>query len=130
MSPRTPDARQPDQPVRIVAIITNTTNTTFSDVQFGLQRATTISQQSLLDQAIATPVPADQMDYSVPNPLDLHKQLLPHASVTVNYLTSVQDLCLCFHGVYPYSLVASAVSDPERRVRRDRPDPDAAAVLS
>lgn len=112
MSPRTPDARHPEQPVRIVAVIGNTTNTTFSDVQFSIQRATTISQQSLLDQAIATPVPADQMDYDVPSPLDLHQQLLPHASVTVNYLTSVADLCLCFHGVYPYSLVASAVSDP------------------
>lgn len=112
MTPRTPDAQHPEQPVRILATITNTTNTTFSDVRFGLQRATTISQQSLLDKAIAKPVTGADTDYAVPNPLDLHKQLLPHASVTVNYLTSVQDLCLCFHGIYPYSLVAWAVSDP------------------
>jgi len=114
MTPRTPDAQTLTQAVRITARITNNTDTSYSDVQFSLERATTISQQPLLDQTIANPVTGNDTDFEVQPPLDLHKPLGPHASVTVSYLTSVQALCLCYHGIYPYSLVASGISDPNQ----------------
>ncbi len=114
LSPRLPDPNQADQVVTIVAAITNTTNTTYSDVQFGLERGETLSQQSYLDQAIATPLTSDQTGFSVPSPLDLHRQLLPKATIRVTYTTTVRDLCLCYHGIYPYALVAKAQSDPDQ----------------
>jgi Family of unknown function (DUF6049) len=110
LSPRSPDAGRLDQPVVFAATITNNTDNTYSDVQLGLQRALPITQQNLLDTAVTTP---PETDFSVPSPLDLHQRLLPHGRLTANYRTTVADLCLCFDGVYPYALVASAVSDPD-----------------
>ncbi|MDQ2836169.1 MAG: DUF6049 family protein [Actinomycetota bacterium] len=109
MSPRSPDARKPAQPVTILATITNNTDNTYSDVQFGLQRGFPITQQNLLDAAIRTP---PETDYDVASPLDLNKQLLPRGQLAVSYHTTANDLCLCFDGVYPYALVVKAVSDP------------------
>lgn len=109
MSPRSPDATKPAQPVTIVATITNTGNTSYSDIQFSLQRGLPINQQNLLDAAISTP-PAT--DYRIPSPLDTHKQLLPRGQLTITYKTTANDLCLCFDGVYPYALVVKAISDP------------------
>lgn len=114
LTPRLPDPNNSTQVVKIVAAITNTTNTTFTDVQFGLERGETISQQSLLDQAIANPLTTDQTGFSVPNPLDLHKELLPKATITVTYTTTVADMCFCYHGIYPYALVAKGISDPDQ----------------
>lgn len=110
INPRSPDPDNAKQGVRIIAKITNNTDNTYSDVQFSLQRTTTYSQQSALDAIIAHPVTADDTNYWVPNPLDTHQQLLPRASITVSYLTNVADLCLCFHGIYAYSLVASGAT--------------------
>ncbi|HTZ44724.1 MAG TPA: DUF6049 family protein [Jatrophihabitans sp.] len=109
MTPRTPDAGKPGQPVVFTATLTNNTDNTYSDVEIGLQRGLPITQQNLLDSAIANP---PETGYSVPSPLDLQEQLLPHGKLTVRYRTSGGDMCLCFDGVYPYALVASAVSDP------------------
>ncbi len=112
MSPRSPDATQLTQVVTIVASIVNNTDNTYSDVRFNLQRGVPITQQRLLDQAIGTP--ADTSSYETP-PLDLHKQLLPSGRLQVTYRTTPNagDLCLCNPGVYPYALVAQAVSDPD-----------------
>ncbi len=109
MSPRSPDATKPAQPVTIVATITNTGDTTYSDVQVGLQRGLPITQQNLLDAAISSP---PETGYEVPSPLDLNKQLLPHGRLTISYRTTANDLCLCFDGIYPYALVVKAISDP------------------
>ena len=110
MSPRSPDAGKLNQPVVFAATITNNTDNTYSDVRLGLQRALPITQQNLLDTAIGSP---PETDFSVPAPLDLHQQLLPHGRLTASYRTTVADLCLCFDGVYPYALVASAISDAD-----------------
>lgn len=110
LSPRTPDAAKLDQPVVFAATITNNTDNTYSDVQLGLQRGLPITQQNLLDTALGSPPPTD---FSVPHPLDLHQQLMPHGKLTASYRTTVADLCLCFDGVYPYALVVSAVTDPD-----------------
>lgn len=110
MSPRSPDATKPAQPVSIVASIVNNTDNTYSDVQFGLQRGLPITQQHLLDAAIGTP---PETDYPIPSPLDLNKQLLPHGRLEVTYRTTANDLCLCFDGVYPYAMVVKAISDPD-----------------
>jgi hypothetical protein len=112
MSPRSPNATKLSQVVTIVASIVNNTDTTYSDVRFNLQRGVPITQQHLLDEAIATP--ADTSSYETPT-LDLHKQLLPSGRLQVTYRTTPNagDLCLCNPGVYPYALVAQAVSDPD-----------------
>ena len=109
MSPRSPDATKHTQPVVFTATITNNTDNTYSDVQLGLQRALPITQQNLLDAAINTP-PATS--FLVKPELDLQQQLPPHGRLTARYQTTPEQMCLCFDGVYPYALVASAVSDP------------------
>lgn len=109
VSPRSPDAGKPAQPVSFTATVVNNTDTTYSDVRISLQRGLPITQQHLLDDAIATP---PETDYQVPGPLDLKQQLLPRQSLRVTYRTTANDLCLCFNGVYPYALVAEAISDP------------------
>jgi hypothetical protein len=107
ISPRSPDARRPEQVVRIRATLVNNSDNTYADVRFGIQRGLPITQQNLLDAAIANP---PETGYSVPSPLDLRRQLLPHARLVVNYQTTSADLCLCFGGVYPYALVATAAT--------------------
>jgi Family of unknown function (DUF6049) len=109
MSPRSPDANKPSQPVTFDVTISNNTDNTYSSVQLSVQRGLPIGQQQLLDAAIRQP-PAT--DYRVPAPLALKGQLLPRQSVNVRYRTTTNDLCLCFDGVYPYALVVRAVSDP------------------
>lgn len=110
LSPRTPDATKPSQPVVFAVTITNNSDNTYSDVQLSLQRGLPITQQNLLDTALDNP---PSTDFSVPHPLDLHQQLMPHGKLTTSYRTTVGDLCLCFDGVYPYALVASAATDPD-----------------
>jgi hypothetical protein len=110
MSPRSPDPNKSAQPVVFTATITNNTDNTYSDVQLDLQRGLPITQQNLLDAAIGTP---PETNFSAKQPrLDLGKQLLPHGRLTARYRTTPEQMCLCFDGVYPYALVASAVSDP------------------
>lgn len=109
MGPRTPNPGTYDQQVAFAVTITNNTDTSYSDIQLGLQRGLPITQQNLLDSAIAHPPPTD---LAVPHPLDLHRQLAPHARLAATYRTTVADMCLCFDGVYPYALVVSAAGDP------------------
>ncbi|HET6210739.1 MAG TPA: hypothetical protein VFD94_10175, partial [Jatrophihabitans sp.] len=105
LSPRSPDARKLSQPVTVVATISNTTDSTYSGVQFSIERGEPITQQHLLDQAITTP-PDTYLD--VLPPLPLTKPLLPHSQQTVVYKTAPVDLCLCYDGVYSYALVVKA----------------------
>jgi len=110
ISPRSPDATRPSQPVSFAVTITNNTDTTYSDVELSLQRGLPITQQRLLDAAITAP---PVTEYPVPGPLDLKRQLLPRQSLTLTYRTTSSDLCLCYDGVYPYAVVVRAISDPE-----------------
>jgi hypothetical protein len=109
MSPRSPDANKPSQPVTFAVTIANNTDNTYSDVQLSMQRGLPIGRQQLLDAAIKQPAATE---YQVPNPLQLTRQLLPRQSLRASYRTTSNDLCLCFDGVYPYALVVQAVSDP------------------
>jgi hypothetical protein len=109
MSPRSPDANKPSQPVTFDVTISNNTDNTYSDVQLSVQRGLPIGQQQLLDAAIKQP---PGTEFRVPAPLRLPQQLLPRQSLSVSYRTTSNDLCLCFDGVYPYALVVRAVSDP------------------
>lgn len=109
VTPRSPDATKPSQPVVFVATLTNNTDSTYSDVLVGLQRGLPITQPRLLTEAISTPPPTE---FDVPEPLHLDRQLLPRQSVSVTYRTTSGALCLCYDGVYPYAVVVSGVSDP------------------
>ncbi|MDQ1739742.1 MAG: hypothetical protein QOE53_1394, partial [Pseudonocardiales bacterium] len=109
ITPRSPDANKPSQPVTFAVTISNDTDNTYSDVELSLQRGLPIGRQQLLDAAIKQP---PVTDFQVPAPLPLKQQLLPRQSLTVSYRTTSNDLCLCFDGVYPYALVVRAVSDP------------------
>lgn len=109
VTPRSPEAAKPSQPVTFVATLTNNTDSTYSDVLVGLQRGLPITQPRLLTEAISTPPPTE---FDVPEPLHLDKQLLPRQSVSVTYRTTSGALCLCYDGVYPYAVVVSGISDP------------------
>jgi hypothetical protein len=109
MSPRSPDANKPSQPVTFAVTISNNTDNTYSEVELSVQRGLPIGRQQLLDAAIKQP---PDTDFGVPAPLALKQQLLPRQSLNVSYRTTSNDLCLCFDGVYPYALVVRAVSDP------------------
>ncbi|HEX4728522.1 MAG TPA: hypothetical protein VH298_12040, partial [Jatrophihabitans sp.] len=50
LSPRSPDARKLSQVVTVTATITNNTDSTYSNVQFSIERGEPITQQHLLDQ--------------------------------------------------------------------------------
>lgn len=105
LSPRSPDARKLSQAVTVTATVTNNTDSTYSGVQFSIERGEPITQQHLLDQAISNP-PDTYLD--VLPPLPLAKPLLPHSSQVVVYKTAPVDLCLCYDGVYSYALVVKA----------------------
>jgi hypothetical protein len=109
MSPRSPDATKPSQPVTFAVTISNNTDNTYSDVELGLRRGLSIGRQELLDEAVKQ---APDTDYQVPQPRRVSEQLLPRQSLSVTYRTTSNDLCLCFDGVYPYALVVRGVSDP------------------
>jgi len=109
VTPRSPDANKPSQPVTFAVTISNNTDNTYSDVELSLQRGLPIGQQQLLDAAIKQP---PVTEFQVRAPLPLRQQLLPRQSLSVSYRTTANDLCLCFDGVYPYALVVRAVSDP------------------
>ncbi|HEV2885402.1 MAG TPA: DUF6049 family protein [Jatrophihabitans sp.] len=109
MSPRSPDANKPAQPVALGVTISNNTDNTYSDVELSMQRGLPIGRQQLLDEAIKQP---PDTDYQVPRPLRLSTQLLPRQSLSLTYRTTSEELCLCFDGVYPYALVVRGVSDP------------------
>ena len=109
MTPRSPDANKPAQPVTFAVTVSNNTDNTYSEVELSVQRGLPIGRQQLLDQAIKQP---PETEFQVPAPLLLKQQLLPRQSLNVSYRTTSNDLCLCFDGVYPYALVVRAVSDP------------------
>jgi hypothetical protein len=109
MTPRSPDARKPTQPVVLTASISNNTDKIYSDLQVQLERGAPIDQQNLLDDAIETPPSTDQIR---PKPLQLKKPLLPQQTQFVTYRTTPLDMCMCFSGVYPYALTVEAISDP------------------
>ncbi|HEU5269154.1 MAG TPA: hypothetical protein VFU36_04455, partial [Jatrophihabitans sp.] len=108
MAPRSPDPSKYEQPVVFAVTLTNNTDTSYSDIQLSLQRGLPITQQNLLDNAVSHP---PQTDYLVADPLDLQRPLPAHARLSASYRTTVGGMCLCFDGVYPYAVVASAVSD-------------------
>lgn len=110
VTPRSPDATKPSQPVTFVATLTNNTDSTYSDLRVGLQRGLPITQPRLLTEAISIP---PETGFEVPEPLRLAGQLLPRQSVTVTYRTTSGALCLCYNGVYPYAVVVRGVSDPD-----------------
>ena len=109
MTPRSPDANKPSEPVTFAVTVSNNTDNTYSGVELSLQRGLPIGRQQLLDQAIKQP---PETEFRVPAPLQLKQQLLPRQSLDVSYRTTSNDLCLCFDGVYPYALVVRAVADP------------------
>jgi hypothetical protein len=110
LSPRSPDARKLSQVVTVTATVTNNTDSTYSGVQFGIERGEPITQQHLLDQAISNP-PGTYLD--IEPPLLLNKPLLPHAQQVIVYKTAPVDLCLCYDGVYSYALVVKARIDQQ-----------------
>ncbi|MCW2542071.1 MAG: hypothetical protein JWN95_3796 [Frankiales bacterium] len=113
ITPRSPDPTNYKQVVTIRATITNNTDVNYSDYEVGLERGVPITQQNLLDAAIAKSPDTDNLR---PNDVDQKHPLPAHASATVTYRSNpsneIGGMCLCFTGVFPYALVIHALSDP------------------
>jgi hypothetical protein len=106
LTPPTPPPDPSTVPVTFRATVTNNTTTNYADLQISLNRGDPITQQSLLNQAIATPASAEDLDLA---PVDLKTPLNAHSSAAVSYVSSPDSahMCLCNSGVYPFSLSVS-----------------------
>jgi len=108
ITPRSPDANKPDQPVTFTATVTNTSDVNYSDVEVYLERGFPLFSQASLEGAVATPPPTDTIQ---PKPVDVGRPLPAHRSLTVTYRSTPgsEDMCLCDTAVYPYALVVQGL---------------------
>ncbi|MDR1999694.1 MAG: DUF6049 family protein [Frankiaceae bacterium] len=109
VSPMIPDAADLAQPVTITAVAVNTSGATYTGLRASLERGAPIVQPALLDDAVSAPPPTDQWPPR-DEPQDQPGPLRPGERAAITFVTTPEQMCMCYTGVFPYDLVVEGDS--------------------
>lgn len=121
MTPTTPVYAPKPSPLKIVLALTNTTDQVLYNANLGVDRDAPVSQQKLLEQLMAKPVPGapgglTQLPPQYVGTLNPHETRQVTYKITTSSLNDSNRLCLCIQsggGVYPINFTVSAAPDPD-----------------